>query len=128
VLVPAAAAALVLASYGASAATPVMYSLDATSRCLAKHGAKVGRLRPLDTRLRAMRDLAQKTSIQADFKKGRVGLAFATSESGAKLLVELLTVPRDPLKYVLVRKGNVVLMYRSAHKPAFTAATACLRA
>src|SRR5947209_19794784 len=109
-----------------TAATPPNYSLTLTSRCLVQHGAKVGRVRPLDTRLRALRDLAQRNSIQADFKTGRVGLAFSKSEADAKLLVELLTVPNDP--YVLVRRANVVLIYKRAQKRAFTTAVSCLRA
>jgi hypothetical protein len=127
----AAAAAVLGATAGAATATTdaatATYSLRATSRCLAAHGAIVGRVRPLDSRLRSLRDLAQRTSIQAEYKTGRVGLAFGTSESGAKLLVELLTVPKDPLRYVLVRRANVVLMYRTKHKAAFRSAQACLR-
>jgi hypothetical protein len=108
-----------------TAAAPI-YSLGPTKTCLVKRGAKVGRVKPLDTRLRAFRDLAQRNSIQADFKTGRVGIAFVKSEADASLLVELLTVPRDP--YKLVRRSNAVLLYKPAHKRAFTAAAACLRA
>jgi hypothetical protein len=102
------------------------YSLSATSRCLLRQGATVGRIVPLDRRLRALRDLAQRNSIQAVFGKARVGIAFARSQSQAKLLVELLTVPKDP--YLLVRRANVVFLYKLAQKRAFTAAVSCLRA
>ena len=106
-------------------ALPPHYSLAGTSRCLVRHKAKVGAVVPSDRRLRALRDLAQRNSIQAVFDTGRVGLAFSRSESQAKLLVELLTVPKDP--YVLVRRANVVLMYKPAQKRAFTTTVACLR-
>jgi hypothetical protein len=88
-------------------------------------GAKVGAVKPRDARLRQLHDLAQKNSLEANFKSGRVGFAVSKSESDARLLAELLAVPRDP--YKLVRKANVVLMYRPAHRKAYTLTVACLR-
>jgi len=129
-VVCATAAAAVLGATAASAPATTeraaaVYSLGATSRCLAAHGAKVGVVRPRDTRLRQLHDLAQKTSIEADFKSGRVGIAFSKSESDARLLLELLVVPKDP--YRVVAKANAVLMYKPLHRKAYAVALACLR-
>ena len=105
---------------------PPHYTLTATSRCLKRRGAKVGPVRPRDSRLRQLHDLAQRNSIEADFAFGRVGLAFSKTVDDAKLLVELLTVPKDP--YRLVRRGNAVLLYRPTHRRAYAAVLACLPA
>lgn len=110
---------------GATGTTPPTYSLSATSKCLARHGAKVGPVKPRDSRLRALRDLAQRNSIEADFKAGRVGIAFSKSTDDAKLLVELLTVPKDP--YRLVRRNNAVLLYKPKDRAAYSVAVACLK-
>jgi hypothetical protein len=82
-------------------------------------------VKPRDSRLRALRDLAQRTSLEADFKSGRVGIAFSKSAADAKLLFELLTVPKDP--YRLVRRNNAVLMYKPAHRRAFNVTVGCLK-
>ena len=123
-----AAAAAVAVGCGASAsseATSAHYTLAATKRCLVAHGAKVGPVRPHDARLRQLHDLAQKTSIEASIKSGRVGIAFSKSDSDARLLVELLVVPKDP--YRVVAKANAVLMYKPAQRKAYAAALSCLR-
>lgn len=112
---------------GSTVATPTRtaYSLAATTRCLEANGASVARLRPLDTQLRQLRDLAQRTSREARFGGQSVGLAFVESESGATLLVELLTVPNT--RYRLDRRRNVVLMYRPQARAAHDRAVGCLR-
>jgi hypothetical protein len=48
------------------------------------------------------------------------------SEGTAKVLADLLTVPRDPFRVVVRR--NAILMYRPADRAAFTLAAGCLRA
>lgn len=101
------------------------YSLSASTRCLEARGASVARVRPLDTHLRRLRDLAQRTSREARVGKQSVGLAFARSEAGAELLVELLTVPN--MTYRLAQRSNVVLMYKPASRAALADAVACLR-
>jgi hypothetical protein len=85
----------------------------------------VGPVRPSDTRLRALRDLAQKTSVQARVGRDVVGLAFTRTASEAQFLAELLEVQKDP--YRLSRRRNVVLLYRPAPSGARTAVGACLR-
>jgi hypothetical protein len=120
----------VVSAAGAPTATvtgkPVRYELGPTSRCLKQRGARVRSVQPQNSRLRSFRDLAQKNSIQAELRKGVVAIAFTTSANSAKLLVELLRVPKDP--YRIVRRENAVLMYRPAAKGAFTTAASCLRA
>ena len=105
---------------------PRQYLLATTSACLKRHGATVGRVRPRDSQLKQLHDLAQRNSIEADYESGRVGLAFSKTVDDAKLLVELLTIPKDP--YRLVRRGNVVLLYKPAHRRAYAAVLVCLPA
>lgn len=133
-----ASAALVSLAIGCSAeAAPVAnptspavtkpYSLGATSRCLRRQGARVGRVAPADARLRAVRDLAQRTSIQAKVAGGGgvVALAFTKTAADGRLLLDLLRVANDP--YRLVRRHNVVLMYRPKAQRTFALALRCLR-
>ena len=124
-----ATAAAVAAGCGASssreATASAHYTLGATKRCLVAHGATVAPVRPVDSRLRQLHDLAQKNSIQAVSKVGRAGLAFTKSDSDAKLLVELLVVPKDT--YRVVAKANAVLMVKKTQPKAYTLAVGCLR-
>src|SRR6266540_3472901 len=90
------------------------FSLEATSRCLVRRDAKVGRVLPSDQRLRALRDLAQRTSIQVKLPTGLVGIAFSKTASDARLLAELLVVPKDP--YRIAVRGNALLMYKPASR------------
>ena len=103
----------------------VRHTLTATSRCLRAKGATIRRLRPLDPRLRAMRDLAQRTSHEVRVRGKIVGVAFQRDEADARLLLELLRVPNDP--YRLVRDGNVVVMSRKPDRAAHATVVGCLR-
>jgi hypothetical protein len=101
------------------------YALTPTSRCLKGRGAKVGAVQPRNERLRAFRDFVQRKSFQAAVRGQVVALAFLDDPGRARIIADLLKVPNDP--YRLVRKGNVVLMYRPSAKAAFTTAVSCLR-
>jgi hypothetical protein len=101
------------------------YSLEATSRCLRRAGASVERVRPTDTRLQELHDLAQTTSRQAQARGGIVGFAIGRTEADALVLVDALAVPNDP--YRIVRRRNAVLMYKRSAADAYTIVAACLR-
>lgn len=109
------AAALVSCSFAAcmaaaaSAGTDV-YRKAPTVSCLRGKNVAVAAIKPSDRRLRALRDLAQKTSWQATLRKGVVGVAIGRNANDAELLVELLSVPND--RYRLERRANAVLLYR----------------
>lgn len=107
------------------AASAPLYTLAATKRCLVAQGARVTSVRATDVRLKALRDVAQRNSIQVTSSKGTVGIAISRSPSDAALLAEVLQVPRDP--YHVVLRRNALLMFRSASKRAFDAAAGCLR-
>jgi hypothetical protein len=122
--------ALVVAAsaQGAAATNSIqgkLYSLGATTRCLEARGAVVEAIRPRDSRLRALRDLAQRTSQEARIGSKVVGLAFLPTAERAQLLVELLTVPRDP--YRVERRTNVVLLARPRDRGAAAIVVGCLR-
>lgn len=102
-----------------------VYAQAATEACLIDRGAAVRRLRPLDAQLRALRDLAQRRSLEVHVADALVGTAFAADSSRAELLVELLQVPESP--YRVVRRGNVVLLHRPADDAAFQVVSTCLR-
>jgi len=125
-LAGAAAAALVAVALPASAvqAATSAYTLTATKRCLMARGVKVTAVQTTDVRLKALHDLAQRTSIQATSKKGTVGIAFSRSARDAASLASLLQVPKDP--YHVVLRGNALLMFKTRSKPAFDAVVACL--
>ena len=122
---------LTLAAIGAStqaavaASTGSPYARRATVACLQARGAVVGPVRPANSRLRALRDLAQKTSVQAKIGTAVVGIAFGRSDSDALFLIELLSVPKDPLQ--LERQRNVVLLYPKTASAAHSAVVGCLR-
>ena len=82
-------------------------------------------VRALDSQMRQLRDLAQRTSREVRIGTRSIGLAFTRTVGDATILVELLTVPNDV--YRIVRLRNVVLMYKPVARPAFAAASACLR-
>jgi hypothetical protein len=113
------------AADSAGAATQLSYSRTPTLACLRKKGAVVGRVVPVNNRMRALRDLAQKTSVQARVGKATIGLVFARSHSEAVLLVELLTVPRDP--YLLERHDNVVVLSPKTARAARSSVIGCLK-
>jgi hypothetical protein len=106
---------------GAGAPTPQRYSLAATRRCLDRAGLRVGPVEKTDSRLRALGDLAQRTSISVHADGKVIGVAFGDAE----LLAELLAVPNDP--YMIETRGNVVLLYLPSAKPQALRVRDCLR-
>jgi hypothetical protein len=111
----------------AAPSTPqdALYSLSGTARCLKSRGAIVAPIRPRNSRLRALRDLAQKTSREVRVVRKIVGVAFLPTAGRAELLVELLTVPKDP--YRIQRRNNVVLVARPSDRSAAAFVLGCLR-
>ena len=112
------------ASDDATAPVPV-YRLGATVACLKARRVAIGAIDPIDKRLRAMRDLAQRTSRQARAGRQTVGFVVGRTANDATLLVELLRVPKDP--YRLERSGNAVLLYRPAAARLRSIVRSCLR-
>ncbi len=100
---------------------PARYALGPTRSCLEERGAAVSPIRPADPQLRALRDLAQRTSLEVRFRGETVGLAFGD----AKLLAELLRVPDDP--YLVDVRRNAVLMYRPSARAEARVVQSCLR-
>jgi hypothetical protein len=100
------------------------YGKARTVSCLRGKGAVVTPVTPANRRLRALRDLAQKTSWQAKLGADIVGVAISRSADDAGLLVELLRVPRDP--YRIERRNNVVLLYSPASSPLAQVVRGCL--
>ena len=97
------------------------YRLAPTRRCLRAAGFAVTPVRSNDPRLRALGDLAQRSSFELRSGKQTIGLAFGDT----RLLLSLLRVPRDP--YRLEARRNALLMYRRSAGKEATAARACLR-
>jgi len=100
------------------------YALAAAEACLRARGASVQPLRPRDAQLRALRDLAQRRSLEVHIDGALVGAAVAPDAAGAELLVELLQLPNSP--YEIVRRGNVVVLRRPADADASRAVLVCL--
>jgi hypothetical protein len=113
------------ATHAAGTPSTPPFAQQATVACLKSHGAVVSRIRVTNRRLRALRDLAQKTSIQARVKGAVVGLAITRSAAEASFLYELLQVPRDPLRLERVR--NVVLLSPKRPVAARLVVISCLR-
>ena len=113
-------------SGGRSARSVAMpYGLQATSRCLSRvPGVSVTKV-STNRRLRAMRDLAQQTSVVVRFRQHRVGLAVLPNAAQARLLAELLRAPRDPYRIVLRR--NALLFFLPSAQVAFELTAGCLR-
>lgn len=97
------------------------YSLAATQRCLRAAGADVSAIRSPNPRLRALGDLAQRTSVQVQLDGDTLGLAFGD----ALLLGSLLRVPDDP--YRLEVRRNALLMYESGTEDGAAVVRRCLR-
>lgn len=103
----------------------VPYPLAPTLACLRRHGLIAEPLRPLDSHLRALRDLAHRRAFQIRVGDDFVAMAFGTHVANGELLEELLTVPANP--YLVERRGNLVIV-RRAHAPsAYRAALACFQ-
>ena len=101
------------------------YALGATARCLRSDGLRVSKIDASNRRLKALGDLAQRTSIEAHAARGVVGLAFAKSRGDAELLAELLRQP-DHTYRILLRR-NVVLLARRTDGAAVARVVRCLR-
>jgi hypothetical protein len=89
-----------------TAQSELPYALGPTRTCLRAAGAAVSPVRSTDPRLRALGDLAQRTSLEVRLAGQTLGVAFGD----ARLLESLLIVPDDP--YVLEVRRNALIMYR----------------
>lgn len=101
-----------------------LYRKAPTVACVRRARADVTAIAPADKRLRALRDLAQKTSWQAKRGADVVGVSINRTSNDAQLLIELLRVPRD--RYRLERKANAVLLYVPSSRALASAVRACL--
>ena len=102
-------------------APPEPYSLGRTRACARAEGFTVAPVRSTDPRLRALGDLAQQTSFQAE----RGGMTLGVAFGDARLLESLLRVPDDP--YRLEVRRNALLMYRPAARGQAAVLRGCLR-
>jgi hypothetical protein len=118
-------AAPVALSTSVASAAETPYSLRATVACLHQRGGVVGPVRPTNRRLRALRDLAQKASVQVQMHGAVIGVAFRASAADASFLHEILQVPNDPLR--LEQRRNVVLLAPKNAPAARSAVIGCLR-
>jgi pyruvate/2-oxoglutarate dehydrogenase complex dihydrolipoamide acyltransferase (E2) component len=100
---------------------PRSYALAPTRRCLLDAGFAVSKVRSTDPRLRALGDLAQRTSLELSRDGQTMGLAFTDTQ----LLMSLLQVPNDP--YLLEARRNALLMYRPAGRAQAKVVFGCLR-
>jgi len=96
------------------------FALEPTRRCLRSNGAEVSVIRSADSRLRALGDLAQRTSISVVLDGHIAGLAFGD----ARLLESLMRVPDDP--YRLEVRRNVLLMFRPSARTQAEVIRGCL--
>jgi hypothetical protein len=96
----------------AQSALTEAYGKGPTVSCLRGKGAAVTAVTPANRRLRALRDLAQKTSWQAKLGGDVVGVAIGRSAGEAAMLVDLLRIPND--RYRIERRDNAVLLYAPA--------------
>ena len=106
------------------AARTAVYRKTPTVSCLRRANVAVTAIRPLDRRLRALRDLAQTTSWQASSGGRVVGVSINRTANDAAFLVELLRVPNTP--YRLERRANAVLVYLSSASTLATRVRSCL--
>jgi hypothetical protein len=95
-----------------------------TLDCLRRAGATVARLEPANSELRAVRDLAQRTSFQVQVDGELVALVFGRDVAAAVLLEELVAVPDSA--YATTRRGNVVVLYRRDEPSALRRVAVCL--
>lgn len=103
------------------APAPAAYELAPTRSCLLTAGFAVSTVRTKDPRLRALGDLAQKSSFELRSGGHTVGLAFGDT----RLLLSLLRVPNDP--YRLETRRNALLMYRPSARDEAAVVRGCLR-
>lgn len=97
------------------------YALAPTRRCLHSAGFAVSSISSADPRLRALGDLAQRTSLEL----GRDGRTLGLALGDARLLESLLRVPDDP--YRLEVRRNALLMFRSGDQDQAALVRGCLR-
>ena len=97
------------------------YALGPTRRCLRSGGFAVSRVTSADPRLRALGDLAQRTSLEVRREGRTLGLALGD----AHLLESLLRVPNDA--YRLEVRRNALLMFRPGDRGLATLVRGCLR-
>jgi hypothetical protein len=100
------------------------YLLRPTLQCLERRGATIDRGTPRDARLRALRDLAQRTSVLVRADRQVIGLAVARTASDAALLVSLL---RAPGQHRLIQRRNAVLVFEPAARRTYELSRGCLR-
>jgi hypothetical protein len=93
--------------------------------CLRRAGRSVAPVRASDPQLRVLRDVAKQASFQVRFRRHVIVLAFGKSVADAELLEELLMMPQS--RYTIVRRGNVVVLYRRGQSAALTSLAGCLR-
>lgn len=97
------------------------YALGPTRACLGKAGAAVSAIRSNEPQLRALGDVAQRTSLEVRVDGQTVGLAFGDT----RLLASILVVPDD--QYQLEVRRNALLMFRPAARSLAADVRACLR-
>lgn len=114
-----------VASPGSTDHPPRTYALASTRACLTAAGAIVNEVQPRDARFQALRDLAQRNSLEASVEGRFVGIAFASGAETSRQLAELLEVPDDA--YRIVVRDNVLLMYVPSAEQVFQKAASCLR-
>jgi hypothetical protein len=81
----------------------------------------VSRITAVTGQLRALGDLAQRSSLQVRLRGTTVGVAFGNG----KLLAELLRTPDDP--YALEVQGDALLVYRADAQGSAQVVRSCLR-
>jgi len=100
---------------------PPPYQLAPTRRCLRAAGFVVTAVRSTDPRLRALGDLAQRTSLELRVNRRTLGLAFGDT----RLLLSLMRVPDDPHR--LEARRNALLMYLPSARAEAAIVRDCLR-
>jgi hypothetical protein len=108
----------------AESASVTRYSKKPIISCLRGKRVVVSVGTPANRRLRALHDLAQRSSWQAKQGKSVVGIAIGRSAADAALVVELLRVPND--RYRIERRENVVLLFAPASAKLARVVRGCL--
>jgi hypothetical protein len=75
--------------------------------------------------MRALRDAAQRYAREVRLRKTVLGIAVLPSDGQAKIIAELLVVPRNPFRIVVRR--NAIVMYPKGARAAFDISAACLK-
>ncbi len=101
------------------------FALQPTVRCLTRAGGRVTAIPARDADLKALHDLAQRTSRKLVLRGQTIGFAVVDSDATATLLIELLDRPSTG--FLAARRANAIFLYRPANRRALNAAVACLR-